>query len=136
MYRAMTITNYFDYLGVRLNGKNAEGKTLVLNWNITDEQPPNYKMNLSNSALTYREGAHPSPDASLKLDRATLDSINMAPDEAFPDKTPEQAWDIVIEWPGVVTGDRAKVHALLGYNPDPNTRLLDTFEPTFNIIEP
>jgi alkyl sulfatase BDS1-like metallo-beta-lactamase superfamily hydrolase len=131
-FHAMSAGSYFDYLGVRLNGDRAEGKTTVLNWVFTDTDEK-YVLNLSNSALTYRadrQAAH--ADATLKLARSTLDWINAQPDAQHPALTPEKAFDAAIESGQVqVTGNRQKVHELLG-----DGGLLDTFATTFNIIEP
>ena len=68
---------FFDYLGVRLNGEKAAGKTTVLNWQFTDTKQ-NYVLNLENSALTFVAGAQSAnADATLTLTRATLDEISL-----------------------------------------------------------
>lgn len=141
MFKAMKIGSYFDYLGVRLNGAKAEGKTIVLNWVIRgmpEDEPVNYTMNLSNAALTYRANRHAAnPDATVELNRGVLDAINTAPNEAFPDLNSEQAFDDAMARGQVqVAGDRGKVHELLGAGPDGMGLLLDQFATTFNIIEP
>jgi alkyl sulfatase BDS1-like metallo-beta-lactamase superfamily hydrolase len=73
--RALTLDMFFDYLGVRLNGDRAAGKTIVLNWRFTDTGQ-DYVLNLENSALTFVAGAQAADaDATLTLTRATLDEI-------------------------------------------------------------
>ena len=75
--RALTLDMFFDYLGVRLNGDKAQGKTIVLNWQFTDTRQ-NYLLNLENSALTYLAGTQAAnADATLTLTRATLDDISL-----------------------------------------------------------
>ncbi|MDM0112359.1 alkyl sulfatase dimerization domain-containing protein [Variovorax sp. J22R133] len=117
--RALTLDMFFDYLGVRLNGEKAAGKTTVLNWQFTDTKQ-NYVLNLENSALTYVAGAQSAnADATLTLTRATLDEISLQK-TTFPAAL--QAGLIS------VTGKREKVGELLG--------MLDTFPNTFPLIEP
>jgi alkyl sulfatase BDS1-like metallo-beta-lactamase superfamily hydrolase len=117
--KAMTMPMFFDYMGVRLNGPKANGKKIVLNWNLTDvgEQ---YILNLENSALTYMSGQQAAnADATLTLTRATLDAITLG------QTTFEKALasgDIKI------TGDGKKFVELLS--------LLDTFKADFNIVTP
>ena len=58
--RALTLDMFFDYLGVRLNGDKAQGKTIVLNWRFTDTGQ-DYVLNLENSALTLRRRTRRRP---------------------------------------------------------------------------
>ena len=68
---------YFDYLGILLNGPKADGKFIVLNWNLTDTGQK-YVLSLENSALTYMgpDRQSTSAQATLNLTRTTLDDIN------------------------------------------------------------
>jgi alkyl sulfatase BDS1-like metallo-beta-lactamase superfamily hydrolase len=117
--RSLTLDQFFDYLGIRLNGDKAAGKTTVLNWQFTDTKQ-NYILNLENSALTYVAAAQaPRADATLALTRATLDEISLQK-TTFPAAI--QAGQIVI------TGKREKVAELLG--------MLETFPNVFPLIEP
>ena len=117
--RALTLDMFFDFLGVRLNGDKAQGKTIVLNWQFTDTQQ-NYVLNLENSALTYMADAQSvNADATLTLTRATLDEISLQK-TTFPAAL--QAGQIA------VAGQREKVGELLG--------MLDTFTPGFPLVEP
>ncbi len=115
----MTIPMFFEYLGVRLNGPKADGKTIVLNWNFTDVREK-YVLNLENSALTYvpnRQAAH--VDATLTLTRTTLDAINLG----------KTTFDKEIAAGGIkIQGDGEKLAELLS--------LLDTFDGKFNIVTP
>ena len=56
MVKAMTIGMFFDYMGVRLNGPKAAGKTIVVNWNFIDEEESLYVLTLENSVLSYAAG--------------------------------------------------------------------------------
>lgn len=77
LVRALTLDMFFDYLGVRLDGDKAQGKTIVLNWQLTDTQQ-RYVLTLENSALSYvADTQAPSADATLTLTRATLDDITL-----------------------------------------------------------
>ncbi|HXJ79879.1 MAG TPA: alkyl sulfatase dimerization domain-containing protein [Candidatus Methylomirabilis sp.] len=117
--RAMSLDLFFDYLGVRLNGARADGRTIVINWVFTDLGRA-YVMNLEHSALTYladRRSDH--PDATVRLDRATLDRVVLR----------EMSFAEAVEHGLVaVDGDPAKVTELFG--------LLDDFSLMFEVVEP
>ena len=117
--RAMTVELLLDYLGIRLNGPRAEGKTITMNWSFTDTGET-YAVTLENAALTYTAGMRlPAADATITFRRATLDRVLVG--ETTLDKEIE-AGSIRIQ------GDRRKLAELLS--------LLDSFEPMFNIVTP
>ena len=117
--RALTLDMFFDFLGVRLNGDKAQGKTIVLNWRFTDTKQ-DYVLNLENSALTHVADAQaPNADATLTLTRATLDEISLQK-TTIPAALQSGAI--------TVTGKAEKVAEMLG--------LLETFTPGFAIVEP
>lgn len=117
--RALPLDMFFDYLGVRLNGDKAQGKTIVLNWQFTDTNQ-SYVLNLENSALTYVADAQAGDaDATVTLTRATLDEISM---QRTTLPAAMQAGQIA------VSGKREKVAELLG--------MLETFPAMFPIVEP
>ena len=117
--RAMTVELLLDYLGIRLNGPRAEGKTITMNWTFTDTGET-YAVALENAALTYTAGMRlPAADATITFRRATLDRVLVG--ETTLDKEIE-AGSIRIQ------GDRRKLAELLS--------LLDSFEPIFNIVTP
>jgi alkyl sulfatase BDS1-like metallo-beta-lactamase superfamily hydrolase len=119
MLPAMTLPMIFDYLGIRLNGPKAEGKKIVINWNFTDVQQQ-YALNLENCALTYRMGKQaPDADLNLTLTRAVLDKV-MTGQSTFKEEIASDN----IHYDGKVL----KLVELMG--------LMDTFEPTFNIVTP
>ena len=75
--RALSLDMLFDYMGVRLNGDKARGKTIVLNWQFTDTRQ-NHLLNLENSALTHQADSQAAnADATVRLTRATLDEISL-----------------------------------------------------------
>ena len=73
--RAMGLDTFFDFLGVRLNGNKAEGKSIALNFHFTDAGDK-YALAVENAALHYSGGRqHKDPNASLSLTRAALNDI-------------------------------------------------------------
>jgi alkyl sulfatase BDS1-like metallo-beta-lactamase superfamily hydrolase len=116
---ALTIDMLFDFIGVRLNGPKAEGKRAIINW-IFEDTGQLYVLNLENCALTYVAGKNrDDADASLTLSRATLNAI-FARQTTFMQEI--QAGKVKM------SGNPMKLMELFG--------LLDTFQPTFEIVEP
>ncbi len=116
---ALPLDMYFEYLGIRLNGPKAEGKTISLNWNFTDVKST-YALVLENSVLIPTAGKTlPNADASVTLTRKTLDAIAIGT-TSFP--------QAIADGSIKVEGDRRKLAELLG--------LLDSFEPMFPIVTP
>ena len=117
--RSLPLDMYFDFMGVRLNGEKAAGKTIVLNWRFTDTKQ-DYVLNLDNSALTYVEDSQADEaDATVTLTRATLDEISM---RTATFESALQSGQIS------VTGKREKLVELL--------EMLDTFPLQFAVVEP
>ena len=117
--RSLPLDMYFDFMGVRLNGEKAAGKTIVLNWRFTDTKQE-YVLNLENSALTYVEDSQADEaDATVTLTRATLDEISM---RTATFESALQSGQIS------VTGQRGKLVELL--------EMLDTFPLQFAVVEP
>ena len=119
LVRALTVPNFFDYLGVRLNADKAAGKAMTLNWQFTDLQQQ-YAMTLRNGALTYVAGTlHAQPTAAISLTKATLDQISLK-QLTLPQAM--QSGAIRID------GNPQAVAGLFG--------MLDTFDANFNIVMP
>ncbi len=117
--RALSLDLFFDFLGVRLNGEKAEGKSAVVNWEFPDTGE-RYALTLQNCALTYLAGRHaPAPDCTVTLDRTTLNRTILR-ELALPDALAQGLVKI--------TGNGAKVAELFG--------LLDDFSMGFEVIEP
>ena len=116
---AMTIPMFFDFMGVRLNGPKADGKTIVLNWDFTDVGEK-YILNLENSALTYLSNKQePDADATITLTRTVFDAITL--EKATFEKE-------IADGNIKIQGNGDKLGELMG--------LMDTFKGGFNIITP
>ena len=110
---------FFDLLGIRLNGPEAEGRHIVLNWRFSDTGEA-YRLNLENATLTWLPDQRAEQaDASVSMTRATLDRI-LLKQTSFPKAV--LLGDIDID------GNPLKFFELL--------RLMDDFAPDFALIEP
>jgi alkyl sulfatase BDS1-like metallo-beta-lactamase superfamily hydrolase len=119
LVRSLPLDLYFDFMGVRLDGDKAAGKTIVLNWRFPDTGQE-YVLNLQNSALTCVPDARAeTADATLTLTRTTLDEISLQK-TTFPAAL--QSGRIA------VTGRSERVVELL--------EMLDTFPLCFPVVEP
>ena len=117
--RGLSLDLFFDFLGVRLNGQKAEGKTAVINWEFPDTAQ-RYAMTLQNCALTYLADRHAeAADATVALDRATLNRVILR-ELALPEAL---AAGLV-----KIAGNGMKVAELFG--------LLDDFTIGFEVVEP
>ena len=117
--RGLNLDLFFDFLGVRLNGTKAQGKTIVLNWEFGDTGQ-RYTLTLQNCALTYLADRHAeSADATVTLDRATLNRVILH-ELALPEAV---AAGLVR-----IAGDGSKIAELFA--------LLDDFTIAFEVVEP
>ncbi|MGK0375314.1 MAG: alkyl sulfatase BDS1-like metallo-beta-lactamase superfamily hydrolase [Arenicella sp.] len=73
MVRALTISNYLDFLGILMDARKAEGLAFRINYLITDTEEQ-YALELSNGALTNIKG-YANDDVDLTI---TIDSSSMA----------------------------------------------------------
>ncbi|WP_299599358.1 alkyl sulfatase dimerization domain-containing protein [uncultured Microbulbifer sp.] len=108
---------FFDYLGIRLNGPKAAGKTMRFNISLPDIKG-NYSLVLENGVLNYGPPVD-KPDATVSIDRKELNDIIMGT-TTFKDKLSSGS--------AKVTGDTKKFESLLS--------LLDTFELWWNLSTP
>ena len=118
--QAMPLDLFFDYLGVRLNGLKAAGKTITLNWNFTDTKEQ-YVLFLENGALNHT--AHrqaQEADATITLTRAAFNEVILRGPAQLDAKI--ASGDIKLE------GKKEKFGELLS--------LMDNFDPWFNIVTP
>src|SRR2546421_215654 len=116
---ALRTGQLWDVLGVRLNGPNAEGKHIVLNWSFTDTKE-NFVLTLENCALTYVEGAQAATaDASFSLPRTVLDEV-ISSQTSFP--------EAVAKGNIKYTGNATRLAELM--------KLMDEFPRMFEIVEP
>jgi alkyl sulfatase BDS1-like metallo-beta-lactamase superfamily hydrolase len=116
---ALRTEQLWDVLGVRLNGPNAEGKHIVLNWRFTDTNET-FVLTLENCALTFIAGAQAATaDAGFTLARGVLDEV-IAKQTTFP----EAVTSGKIEF----AGDPTRLGELMA--------LMDDFPRMFEIVEP
>ena len=119
LLKALESGMFFDLLGIRLNGPEAEGRHIVLNWRFSDTGE-DFRLNLENATLTWLPGQRAEQaDASVSMTRATLDRI-LLKQTSFPKAV--LLGDIDID------GNPLKFFELL--------RLMDDFAPDFALIEP
>ncbi|MDR0345577.1 MAG: alkyl/aryl-sulfatase, partial [Nocardiopsaceae bacterium] len=72
MIAALTITQLFDSLAIRIDGKRAWDTTASIRWHFTDTAE-NYRMELSNGALTHHLTSRTEPaDLTVTLTRPQL----------------------------------------------------------------
>lgn len=118
--QAMPLNLFFDYLGVRLNGPQAEGKTIIINWNFTDTKEQ-YVLALENGALnhTANKQIH-GADTTIHLTRTAFNQVILGGKPQIEAKI--ASGDIKLE------GNQEKLAELLA--------LLDNFNPWFNIVTP
>ncbi|WP_223217264.1 alkyl/aryl-sulfatase [Rhizobium cauense] len=115
--RAMPIDMFFDFLGVRLNGDRAAGKTIEINMELTDTNEK-YVVGVENSAIHYsKDKSAPSADVSIVTTREALNDVMLGT------STMEKQ---VVEGKAKLTGDPKKLSEFVG--------LLDNFEFWFNIV--
>jgi alkyl sulfatase BDS1-like metallo-beta-lactamase superfamily hydrolase len=117
--RATGLDLYFDYMSVRLDRGKADGKHMTLNFDFPDVGE-RYALELSNGVLNNAKGVQlADADASVKLDRTTLDAITLGQTTM---KDAVASGQITIE------GDKGKLGELFSY--------LDAFDFWFNIVTP
>ncbi|ORX91008.1 metallo-beta-lactamase family protein [Basidiobolus meristosporus CBS 931.73] len=118
----MTPGMMFEYMGIRLNGPNAEDKTIKLNWHFLEEsdEENDYMTHLVNCAFIHTPQVQaPEADAKLVLTRQPLAKI-LADQSSIEDEIENGAINI--------EGSKEKVIELFS--------LLDTFNTMFDIITP
>ncbi|WP_310631197.1 alkyl sulfatase dimerization domain-containing protein [Paraburkholderia sp.] len=117
--QAMPLDMFLDYLGIRLNGDRAAGKTASFNLVLTDTKE-NYVLGVENSALHYTGNKSlKSADATVTMTRADLNDIMMG-------KTNMQK--LVMAGNAKIDGNSQKLGEFVSW--------LDTFDFWFNIVTP
>jgi len=117
--RAMSLDLFFDFLGMRLNGPEADGKRIVLNFDFTDLKQK-YMIEMVHGVLNHTSNRQAeNADATITLSRETLDQI------VLKETTLQDAIDSgAVE----IAGSQAKLEEMLSH--------LDSFEFWFNIVTP
>ncbi|HEX2576808.1 MAG TPA: alkyl sulfatase dimerization domain-containing protein [Aquihabitans sp.] len=118
LLRAMTVEMIFDLLGVRLDGRRAEGEAVAIGWRFTDLDEA-WTLRLEHSALNAWPALDDDVDATLTLSRATLTSVLADPSSLGP---------AMEDGSLAIDGDVGALGRLFG--------LLERPNPTFNIVEP
>ncbi len=109
----------FDLLAVQLNAPSADGKHIVINWHFTDLHE-SYALTLEDSVLiTTTNKQAEGADASLASTREILDAIVLRTITVI---------DAIRSGQIKVIGEPGKIAELFS--------LLDTFHPSFEIVEP
>ena len=129
---AMTLDQYFDYMGLRFNAPEAEAANLsntTINWIVSSASGSTksyYAMELLDYTLPYTsyddQSQLPPAAITVLLGRPVLDSLAISPN-------PSQEFDALVTKGQIqVQGDKLKVMAILA--------LLDIFPANFNIVTP
>ncbi|MDR2902720.1 MAG: MBL fold metallo-hydrolase [Lactobacillales bacterium] len=117
--RAMSTDMIFDYLGIKLNAKAVDGKTITLNFNFPDTKEK-YVVTLENSVLVYTSNKQlPGADATLSISKEAIDKIVIGTD-TFASGIKSGAIK--------VTGNAKVLDGFDGY--------FEKFDPVFNIVTP
>jgi alkyl sulfatase BDS1-like metallo-beta-lactamase superfamily hydrolase len=118
--RAMPLGLFFDYLGVRLNGPKAAGKTITINWDFTDTGE-HYVLALENCALNHTVNKQvKDADATVTLTRGAFNQAILGGKPKLDALIASGALKI--------EGQKEKLGELLS--------LMDSFDPWFNIVTP
>ncbi len=117
--RAMEMDQFFDYLGIHLNGPEAEGEILVINWDFTDTGEQ-YILRLENSVLDHTANAQ-DPGANVTV-TTTRETLNML---LLKETTLLKA---IVSGDLRFSGERLKLVKLF--------ELMDSFDVWFNIVTP
>lgn len=116
--KAMSMSLFFDYLGMRLNGTKAGDRRSTIVCVLPDLEET-WTIMLRHGTLSHREGADPKPDATLTINRSGLDEVILGT---------TLLTDQLDSGTAKVDGDTGALHDLIG--------LLDNFELWFNIVTP
>ena len=115
--RAMPVEMFFDYLGVRLNGDRAAGKTVDFNLELTDTGDK-YVLGVENAAIHYSKGRSlQNADASIVMTRAALNDVMLGT------VTMEKQ---IVDGKAKLSGDPRKLAQFVSW--------LDNFDFWFNIV--
>ncbi len=116
--RSMSLTLFFDYLGVRLNGRRAGDRRITLVCELPD-LGETWTLLLRHGALSHRRGAVDGADATVRIDRGALNDVILGTAKLVDQIQDERA---------ELDGDPQALHDLVD--------LLDEFEFWFNIVTP
>lgn len=79
LLKALTPSQFFDVLAVRLNAGKVSGKDIAINWCFTDTEVC-YSLTLRNGVLTHRQGDRfDQPDVEVRMTQALLPVVGGRP---------------------------------------------------------
>jgi alkyl sulfatase BDS1-like metallo-beta-lactamase superfamily hydrolase len=116
--RAMDMPLFFDYLGMRLNGKEAGDRRITIACVLPDIEET-WTLLLRHGTLSHRKGADEEADATLTIERSDLNEVILGR---------ARLADLIDAGTAKVDGDSGALHELIG--------LLDEFEFWFDIVTP
>jgi alkyl sulfatase BDS1-like metallo-beta-lactamase superfamily hydrolase len=116
--RAMSMSLFFDYLGMRLNGAKAGDRRSTLVCVLADIDET-WTLMLRHGTLSHRPGADPGADATLRINRSDLDEVILGS---------AKLEDLLRDGKADIDGEAQALHDLVD--------LLDEFEFWFNIVTP
>jgi alkyl sulfatase BDS1-like metallo-beta-lactamase superfamily hydrolase len=114
---AMEMPLLFDYLGMRLNGKEAGDRRLTIVCVLPDVDET-WTLMMRHGTLSHRRGGDAAPDATLTIARSELNEVILR----------KATLDELVQAGKAEIDDAQALHDLLG--------LLDDFEFWFNIVTP
>ena len=115
--KGMTVEMLLDYMAVRLNSEKAAGKSISLNFNLSDND--NLNLSLNNSVLNYRKVLQPKVDASFYMSRSDLHDVLVGQAKMA---------DLVKAKKAKIIGNGAKLEEIIA--------CLDNFDLWVNILTP
>ncbi|HFU3394760.1 TPA: alkyl/aryl-sulfatase [Escherichia coli] len=115
--KGMTAEMLLDYMAVRLNSEKAAGKSISLNFNLSDND--NLNLSLNNSVLNYRKVLQPKVDASFYMSRSDLHDVLVGQAKMA---------DLVKAKKAKIIGNGAKLEEIIA--------CLDNFDLWVNIVTP
>ena len=118
LVRSMSTELFLDYISVRLNGARAGDRRITIAVELPDVGEA-WTLIVRHGALSHRAQGTTDADASLVIDRSTLDEV-IAGTSALA--------DLIAAGRAKVVGDEAALHDFIG--------LLDEFEFWFDIVTP
>jgi alkyl sulfatase BDS1-like metallo-beta-lactamase superfamily hydrolase len=117
--RAMSVDMLFDFLGIKINSKAADGKALDINFIFTDVKEK-YAVNFENSVLIYTANKQmKDADVTLTMSKETLNQIVIG----------STTFEKTIENGSIKVAGNAK--AMDGFD-----NCFEKFDPEFNIVIP
>lgn len=115
---AMSLDMIFDFMAIRLNGPQANGKTIRINWVLTDTGEK-YLLTVADSVLNYFPGKQSAKaDVTVTLKRSTLNEV-LSGVASFKNK--------IVAGQIKIKGNIFKLIELM--------ELQDKFDPNFRIVD-